>query len=173
MLVKWGWQTQIHDNFQCGRPLRRRRTLLFEIQNKSQKRLSECPPRSTNFFHLRHFGSDFAFLRCQMCRRKRFCQRANRHKRPASGCLYTYRWRWTTGSSMFDHDLGHLCRGRNIHGHSDFGIFCNYEASSIFLGCKQILRKLLLPAQLSSLAMTSMTFTVVVKETDDPCFVNM
>ena len=31
------------------------------------------------------------------------------------------------GSSILDHDLGHLCRGRRIQmsGHSDFGIFNN------------------------------------------------
>ena len=44
---------------------------------------------------------------------------------------------------MFDQDLGHLCRGRSIHksGRSDFDIFNNFGASSIFLGCKQILRR--------------------------------
>ena len=38
------------------------------------------------------------------------------------------------GSSILDHDLGHLCRGRRIQmsGHSDFGIFNNFGASSIF-----------------------------------------
>ena len=47
------------------------------------------------------------------------------HKKPASGCPYRFRSRRTTGSSMFDHDFGHLCRGRRIQmsGHSDFGIF--------------------------------------------------
>ena len=40
----------------------------------------------------------------------------------------------TTGSSILDHDFGHLCRGRRIHmsGHSDFVIFSNFRASSIF-----------------------------------------
>ena len=35
--------------------------------------------------------------------------------------------RGTTGSSILDHDLGHLCRGRRIQmsGHSDLGIFNN------------------------------------------------
>ena len=39
----------------------------------------------------------------------------------------------TAGSSMLDHDLGHLCFGRRIQmsGHSDFGIFINDGASSI------------------------------------------
>ena len=40
----------------------------------------------------------------------------------------------TTGSSILDHDLGHLCRGRRIQmsGHSDLGIFNHLGASSIF-----------------------------------------
>ena len=35
--------------------------------------------------------------------------------------------RGTNGSSILDHDLGHLCRGRRIQmsGHSDLGIFNN------------------------------------------------
>ena len=38
-----------------------------------------------------------------------------------------FRSRGTTGSSILDHDFGHLCRGRRIQmsGHSDFGIFNN------------------------------------------------
>ena len=53
--------------------------------------------------------------------------------------------RGTTGSSILDHDLGHLCRGRRIQvsGHSDSGIFSNFGASSIELECKQILHQLL------------------------------
>ena len=43
-------------------------------------------------------------------------------------CLYKFRSRGTTGSSMLDHDLGHLCRG----GHSEFGSFSTLGASSIF-----------------------------------------
>ena len=40
---------------------------------------------------------------------------------------YSFRSRGTTASSILDHDLGHLCRGRRIpmSGHSDFGIFIN------------------------------------------------
>ena len=40
----------------------------------------------------------------------------------------------TTGSSILGHDLGHLCRGRRIQmcWHSDFRIFNNFGASSIF-----------------------------------------
>ena len=49
------------------------------------------------------------------------------------------------GSSMFDQDLGNLCRGRRIQisGHSDFGSFKNLGASFILLEWKLILRRLL------------------------------
>ena len=36
------------------------------------------------------------------------------HKRPSTGFPYKFRSRSTTRSSMFDHDFGHLCRGRRI-----------------------------------------------------------
>ena len=53
---------------------------------------------------------------------------------PTKGWPYKFRSRGTTGSSILDHDFGHLCRGRRIQmsGHSDFGIFNNLWASSIF-----------------------------------------
>ena len=56
------------------------------------------------------------------------------HNSPAKGWPYRFRSRGTTGSSILDHDFGHLCRGRRIQmsGHSDFGIFNNLWASSIF-----------------------------------------
>ena len=58
---------------------------------------------------------------------------------------YRFRSRGTIGSSILDHDFGHLCRGRRIQksGHSDFGIFNNLWASSIFTWEKAILRLLL------------------------------
>ena len=51
------------------------------------------------------------------------------------------------GSSMLDHDLGHLCRGRRIHMsvHSDILDFSVIsEHLSYSLECKQILRPLLI-----------------------------
>ena len=56
------------------------------------------------------------------------------HNSPAKGWPYRFRSRGTTGSSILDHDFGHLCRGRRIQmsGHSDFGIFNNLGAPSIF-----------------------------------------
>ena len=55
------------------------------------------------------------------------------HNSPARGWPYRFRSRGTTGSSMLDHDLGHLCFGRRlqISGHSDSGTFSNVGASSI------------------------------------------
>ena len=56
------------------------------------------------------------------------------HYSPAKGWPYRFRSRGTTGPSILDHDLGHVCRGRRIQmtGHSDLGIFNNLWASSIF-----------------------------------------
>ena len=47
------------------------------------------------------------------------------HNSPFKGWPYRFRSRGTTGSSILDHDLGHLCFGRRIQisEHSDFGIF--------------------------------------------------
>ena len=58
------------------------------------------------------------------------------HNSPAKRWPYRFLSKGTTGSSILDHDLGHLCPGRRIQlsGHSDLGIFNNLEASSIFLG---------------------------------------
>ena len=55
------------------------------------------------------------------------------HCCPATGWPCRFRPRGKTGSSILDHDLGHLCRGRRIQmsGHSDFGILNNFGASSI------------------------------------------
>ena len=57
------------------------------------------------------------------------------HNSPAKGRPYRFRSRGTIGSSILDHDLGHLCRGRRIQmsGHSDFVFF------PFLLGCKKIL----------------------------------
>ena len=56
------------------------------------------------------------------------------HTSPAKGWPYRFLSRGTTGSSILDHDLGHLCRGRRIQmsGHSEFGIFNTFGASYIF-----------------------------------------
>ena len=57
------------------------------------------------------------------------------HNSPAWGWPYRLRSWGTTGSSILDHDLGHLCRGSRriqMSGHSDLGIFNNLCTSSIF-----------------------------------------
>ena len=68
--------------------------------------------------------------------------------------------RGTTGSSILDHDLGHLCRGRRIQmsGHSDFGIFNNLGASSIFTFEKTDTASAACPSQPGNLEMISITF---------------
>ena len=50
------------------------------------------------------------------------------HNSPAKGWPYKFPPRTTTGSSILEHDLGHLCFGRciQISGQSDFGIFNNF-----------------------------------------------
>ena len=65
---------------------------------------------------------------------KRIFSNCLTHKSPAKGWPYRFRSRGTTGSSILDHDFGHLCRGKRIQmsGLSDFGIFSNFGASSIF-----------------------------------------
>ena len=67
------------------------------------------------------------------------------HQSPAKRWPNRFRSRGTTVSSILDHDLGHLCRGRRIQmsGHSDCGILNNLWASSILLGYKPILHQLL------------------------------
>ena len=56
------------------------------------------------------------------------------HSNPGKGCPHRFRSRGTTGSSIFSHDCGHLCRGRCVQtsGHSDFGLLSNFGASSNF-----------------------------------------
>ena len=58
------------------------------------------------------------------------------HNIPAKGWPYRFRSGETTGSSMLDHDFGHLCRGRRIQmsGHSDLGIFKILEYLQFLLG---------------------------------------
>ena len=67
------------------------------------------------------------------------------HNSPAKGWPYRFRSRGTTGSSILDHDLGHLCRGGRIQmsGHSDLGIFSIFGASSIFTWVLAEMRPLL------------------------------
>ena len=57
--------------------------------------------------------------------RKNFLQLVFYTRSLQVGVRTKFRSRGTTGSSMLDHDDGHLCRGRRIHvsGHSDLEFF--------------------------------------------------
>ena len=86
-----------------------------------------------NFFHI---GLKFCFLPAILMS-STFSHKNNRCSPwPASGRPYNFRSRGTTGSSMVDHDFGHLRRGRRFHNYIwtflvlDF--FTNFGASSIF-----------------------------------------
>ena len=65
------------------------------------------------------------------------------------------------GSSILDHDFGHLCRGRRIQmsGHSDFRIFKNLWASSIFPWVQADTASAACPSQPGNLEMISTTFS--------------
>ena len=67
----------------------------------------------------------------QPCSKRTFSNSS--HNCPATRWPYRFRSRGTTGSSILDHDWGHLCFGGRIQisGHSDFGICSNVGASSI------------------------------------------
>ena len=66
---------------------------------------------------------------------------------PQEACkrVSVHRSRRTTGSSIFDHEFGQVCRGRRIQksGHSDFGILSSFwsvlhfhlGASGYCVGC--------------------------------------
>ena len=56
--------------------------------------------------------------------------------------------------------LAILCRGRRIQtsGHSDFGFFCNFGASSNFTGVQADTASAACPSLSGNLAITSMNF---------------
>ena len=117
-------------------------------------------PKSTSFVSIFHIGSRFCFFPANYMsstytdKNNPFPRWTKRHSqfgifsqpcfnRIFSNCLshdsptkrwpYRFRLRRTTGSSILDHDLVHLCRGRRIQmsQHFDLGIFKNLGASSI------------------------------------------
>ena len=73
-------------------------------------------PRSTIFINFFHMGAIFCFLTHRHSQFGTFSHPSPHrtssncfyHERPASGSPYKFGSRSTTGSSMFDHDLGHL-----------------------------------------------------------------
>ena len=97
------------------------------------------------------------------------------HNSPAKGWPYRFRSRATTGSSILDHDLSHLCHVRRIQmsGHSDFGIFNNYFC--IFhndLGTSRHCVSCLSCAPWQSGYDIHDFFAAVICDADDPCSVN-
>ena len=93
---------------------------------------------------------------------------------PAKAWPYRFHSRRTTGCSILDHDFGHVCRGGRIQisGHSDFGIFNNFGASSMFTRVQADTASADCPPLHGSLDMLSMTFAAVICDADDPCSVN-
>ena len=59
-----------------------------------------------------------------------------------------------------------------MSGHSDFGIFNNVGASSIFSWVSADTASAACPAHPGSLDLLSMTFATVICDADDPCSVN-
>ena len=92
------------------------------------------------------------------------------HNSPAKRWPYRFRSRGTTGSSILDHDFGHLCRGRRIQmsGHSDFGIFNNLWASSILTWVQADTASAARPWQPGNLEMISMILAAVIWDAEDP-----
>ena len=80
----------------------------------------------------------------------------------------------TTGSSIQDHDLGHLCLWRRIQifGDSDIGIFNNDGASSMLTWVFADAASAVCPAHPGNLDIISITLTAVICDADDPCKVN-
>ena len=81
------------------------------------------------------------------------------HNSPASVCPYKFLSRGTTGSSMFDKDFGHLCRGRRIHYQDTLILefWAIWEHPPSLPGCMLIRRQLAI---------------AVICDADEPCSVN-
>ena len=93
------------------------------------------------------------------------------HYSPAKGWPHRFRSWGTTGSSILDHDLGHLCRGRRIQmsGHS----FQNFGCIFLFTWVSADTAPAACPAQPGSLEMISMTLAAVICDADVPCSVTI
>ena len=59
-----------------------------------------------------------------------------------------------------------------MSGHSDFGFFNNFAASSILTWAETDTASAACPAHTGNLDMISMTFAAVICDADDPCSVN-
>ena len=95
------------------------------------------------------------------------------HNNPARGWPYKFRSKCTTGSSMLAHGFGHSCRGSRIHssGYSDSEILSNLGASSNFTWVSADTASAACPSQSGNLATTSITFSAVIWDADEPCSV--
>ena len=154
-------------------------------------------PKATSLLSTFHIGSIFCFFPANLMsstntdKNNPFSRCKNKHSqlesfsqpyfnRIFSNCLsptgwpYRFRSRGTTGSSILDHDFGHLCRGRRIQmsGHSDLGIFNNLWASSIFTWVLADTASAACPSQPGNLEIISMTFAAVICDADEPCSMN-
>ena len=89
------------------------------------------------------------------------------HNSPAKGWPYRFRSRGTTVSSILDHDLGHLCRGR----HPDLGTFNDVGAWFILIWVQADIASAACPAHPGSLDVTSITFAAVICDADEDCSV--
>ena len=157
--------------------------------------------KSTSLFNTFHIGSSFCFYPANFtsstCTEKKnpFSRCTKRHSQfrifshpcfnetfsnclshnsPAKRWPYRFRSRGMTGSSILDHDFGHLCRGKRIQmsGHSDFGILKNLWTSSIFTWVWTDTASAACPSQPGKLEMISMILAAVIWDTEDPCSVN-
>ena len=91
------------------------------------------------------------------------------HNTPAQGWPCRFRSRRTTGSSILDHDFGHLCRDGQIQmsGNSDWGILNNLGASTIYIWVHANIVSAVYPSHPSSLyMMMSMAFAAFICDVD-------
>ena len=97
------------------------------------------------------------------------------HDSPTKRWPYRFLSRGTTGSSILDHDLVHLCRGRRIQmsQHFDFRIFNSLGASSILTLVLADTASAACPSQPGNLEMKNMTLAAVICDADDPFSVNI
>ena len=153
MIKEWCWFSQInvfHGIFHIGSMF-----CFFPASFIS----STYTDKNSPFSRLTHKHSQFGSL-SQPCSNGTFSNCIS-HNSPARGWPSRLRSRGTTGSSILDHDFGHVwfVKRTQISGHSDFR-FSNYVgASSIFTAA--------CPAYPVSLEIMSMTYAAVICDADD------
>ena len=100
------------------------------------------------------------------------CSNCLSHNNPANGWPFKFRSRGTTGSPIFLHDFGHLCREKRSQpsGNSDFGFFQTWTSSN-FTWVLADTASLACPAHPGSLEITSRTLAPDMCDAEDPCTV--